>query len=40
MFSIQREAGRIVVKTHHAVAPIMTGQAVFAKFLDVPGHKL
>jgi hypothetical protein len=28
-----------VVKTHHPVAPIMTGQAVFAKFLDVLGHK-
>ena len=39
MLPVQREAGRNVVKTHHPVAPIMTGQAVFAKFLDVLGHK-
>jgi hypothetical protein len=40
MLFVQREAGRIVVKTHHPVAPIMTDQAIFAKFLDVLGHKL
>jgi hypothetical protein len=40
MLPIQREAGRNVIKTHHPVASIMTGQAVFAKFLGVLGHKL
>jgi len=40
MLPIQRETGRNVIKTHHPVAPIMTGQTVFAKFLGVLGHKL